>query len=55
MKKTYITPAMEQVVIEPSNMLATSAKVGINTTDEVDASSSLSQNRRGNWGDLWEE
>ena len=39
MKKIYITPALRQVVIEPNNMLATSAQVGINTTDEVDASS----------------
>lgn len=55
MKKTYITPALRLVVTELSYMLATSAKVEINTTDEVDASSSLSQKRRGNWGNLWEE
>ena len=46
---------MEQVTIELSTMLAASEKVvGVfaSEKDEVDASQSLSNERRG-WGDLW--
>jgi hypothetical protein len=54
MKKNYIAPQMEQVTIELSTMLAASEKVGVfaSEKDEVDASESLSNERRG-WGDLW--
>lgn len=54
MKKNYIAPQMEQVTIELSTMLAASEKVGVfaSEKDEVDASQSLSNERRG-WGDLW--
>ena len=56
MKKTYIAPTMEQVTIELSNMLAASVQVGVfageKDEDKVDASQSLSNERRG-WGDLW--
>ena len=52
MKKNYIAPQMEQVTIELSTMLAASEKVGVFASEEVDASKSLSNERRG-WGDLW--
>ena len=55
MKKTYIAPQMEQVTIELCNMLAASEKVSVFASEEnaVDASESLSNDRRGGWGDLW--
>lgn len=54
MKKNYIAPQMEQVTIELSTMLAASEKVGVGVfaSEEVKASESLSNERRG-WGDLW--
>ena len=55
-KKIYIAPAMEQTTMDLGNMLATSEKVNISTNpdDAVDAGASLSNGRRGSWGDLWE-
>ena len=53
MKKDYIAPQMELITMEPSNMLATSEKVDVFIGKEVDASESLSNDRRGEWGDLW--
>lgn len=55
-KKAYIAPVMEQTTMELGNMLATSESVSVfsNTEDAVDASSSLSNERRGTWGNLWE-
>jgi hypothetical protein len=53
MKKTYIAPMMEQITIELCNMLAASEKVSVYTDEEVSASESLSNDRRGGWGDLW--
>lgn len=54
MKKQYITPTIETVNIELANMLAASVKVSVYTDEEVSASESLSNDRRGRWGDLWE-
>ena len=55
MKKDYIAPQMELITMEPSNMLASSVQVDvfIDEKDEVDAGASLSNDRRGVWGDLW--
>lgn len=55
-KKAYIAPAMEQMTMELGSMLAASERISIfsNTSDAVDASSSLSNDRRGGWGDLWD-
>lgn len=53
MKKTYIAPQMEQVTIELCNMLAASVRVFASEENAVDASESLSNDRRGGWGDLW--
>ena len=56
MKKDYIAPQMELITMEPSNMLASSVQVDvfIDKKDEVDAGASLSNDRRGVWGDLWD-
>ena len=55
-KKTYITPVVEQTTMELGNMLAASEKVSVfsNADDAVGADASLSNKRRGGWGDLWE-
>lgn len=55
-KKAYIAPAMEHMTMELGNMLAVSEKVNVSTDlkDAVDAGASLSNERRGSWGDLWE-
>ena len=58
MKKDYIAPQMELITMEPSNMLASSVQVNVFVGEdgkevEVDASESLSNDRRGEWGDLW--
>ena len=54
MKKDYIAPQMELITMEPSNMLASSVQVNVFDGEEVDASKSLSNDRRGEWGDLWD-
>ena len=53
MKKDYLAPQMELITMEPSNMLASSVQVNVFDDAEVDASESLSNDRRGEWGDLW--
>ena len=55
-KKTYITPVVEQTTMELGNMLAVAEKVSVfsNADDAVGADASLSNKRRGGWGDLWE-
>jgi hypothetical protein len=53
MKKDYIAPQMELITMEPSNMLASSVRVDVFGDEKVDASESLSNDRRGEWGDLW--
>lgn len=54
MKKTYVSPFAEEVNIETTQMLA--ASIGINDDKEVDTTTpgdQLSDDRRGEWGDLW--
>lgn len=54
MKKTYVSPFAEEVNIETTQMLA--ASVGINEDKEVDTTTpggQLSDDRRGEWGNLW--
>ncbi len=50
MKKSYITPAMAEVKIETETMLALSKKDG-----NVDIDTQLSNDRRGDWGNIWAE
>lgn len=51
-KKAYLAPEMEQIAMELGNMLATSERISVFTDTKVNASESLSNERRG-WGDLW--
>ena len=60
MKKQYITPAIETVNIELANMIAGSVKIyngnsgGDDGEGGYNPENSLSNERRGGWGDLWE-
>ena len=59
MKKQYITPAIETVNIELANMIAGSVKIyngnsgGDDGEGGYNPENSLSNERRGSWGDLW--
>ena len=59
MKKEYIKPEIEIVVLELITMLAISSEGGLDVKDdEIDydnGGSELSNNRRGQWGNLWAE
>lgn len=50
-KKAYITPAMEVMNMETVNMFAGS--FGFN--EEGGNEGSLSNDRRGSWGNLWDQ
>ena len=60
MKKQYITPAIETVNIELANMIAGSVRIyngnsgGDDGEGGYNPEKSLSNERRGGWGDLWE-
>lgn len=61
MKKNYMSPIAEVIGVDLCNMLSSS--VGIFDKDTggddgeggYDAEGSLSNKRRGNWGNLWDE
>ena len=50
MKKTYISPLAVEVSVEAAHMLAASVGKG---TETVDPGQSWSNERRGEWGNLW--
>lgn len=54
MKKKYITPEMDIVEIEAAEMLAVSS-VGYTDKEASNDYEALTNDRRGNWGDLWRE
>ena len=60
MKKQYITPTIETVNIELANMIAGSVKIyngnsgGDDGKGGYNPENSLSNERRGSWGNLWE-
>ena len=54
MKKMYITPEMDVVEIEAAEMLAVSS-VGYTDKEASNDYEALTNDRRGNWGDLWRE
>ena len=54
MKKKYITPEMDVVEIEAAEMLAVSS-VGYTDKEANNNYEALTNDRRGNWGDLWRE
>ena len=59
MKKQYITPAIETINIELANMIAGSVRIyngnsgGDDGEGGYNPENSLSNERRGSWGDLW--
>ncbi len=54
MKKTvYMAPEVSVMDIEMEEMIASSPGVGLSET-EADNSDMLSRDRRGTWGDLWD-
>lgn len=55
-KRSYIKPNVEEMVIEPQQMMTTSpgTEPGFGK-GEADDSEVLSNGRRGSWGDLWAE
>lgn len=59
MKKQYITPAIETVNIELGCMIASSVRIydsnsgGDDGKGGYNPENSLSNERRGSWGDLW--
>lgn len=53
MKKKYIAPDSETIVLTTENLIAASPTIGINKDQQVDASGSFS-NRHGGWNsDDW--
>ena len=54
MKKKYIAPAMYIVEIEAAEMLAVSS-VGYTDKEANNNYEALTNDRRGNWGNLWRE
>lgn len=53
MKKTYVSPFAEEVNIETTQMLANSIPVGEGNVDTSDPGNQHSDDRRGEWGNLW--
>lgn len=53
MKKTYVSPFAEEVNIETTQMLANSIPVGEGNVDTSNPGNQLSDDRRGEWGNLW--
>lgn len=49
-KKTYIAPGTEIINVEASTIVAASIGIG---EGEADAGQSFSNERRGQWGNLW--
>ena len=53
MKKTYITPEVEEINVEAAAMIA-SSPVTLGTSDTtIDSDEALGNKRRGSWGNLW--
>lgn len=55
MKKEYIKPEVEVVVLEPITMLALSSGGGVDVDGGNEPDEELSNRRRGQWGNLWAE
>lgn len=54
MKKTYVSPFAEEVNIETTQMLASSVITdGDTNVDTSNPDTQLSDDRRGEWGNLW--
>lgn len=53
MKKTYTTPFAAEVEITAVNMIMVATSVRVDKDTEADASESWSNERRGDWGSIW--
>lgn len=54
-KKAYITPSMEVMNMETVNMFAGSIVYGEGNADTSNDGTQLSNDRRGSWGNLWDQ
>ena len=53
MKKTYITPEVEEINVEAAAMIA-SSPVTLGTSEgTINSAEALGNERRGSWGNLW--
>ena len=53
-KKAYTAPTMEAMNVETVEMIATSQANTFSISDETtDADATMSNERRGTWGNLW--
>ena len=52
-KKTYIAPTMEALNIGTEVMIAASENVFSISDETTDADATMSNERRGTWGNLW--
>ena len=53
MKKTYVSPLTLEVNIATEAMLAASLNLNGDKTVDTSAGGQLSEERRGEWGNLW--
>lgn len=53
MKKKYVSPLATEVNIEAEAMIASSLNLNDETTDTSNGTGQLSDDHRGNWGNLW--
>ena len=53
MKKTYITPEVEEINVEAAAMIASSPVTLGTSEDTIDSADALGNERRGRWGNLW--
>ncbi len=53
MKKAYVSPFAEEVNIEATQMLAVSLGKSDEEVDTNNPGTQLSDDRRGEWGNLW--
>ena len=54
MKKTYITPEVEEVNVEAAAMIASSPVTLGTSEDTINSDKALGNERRGSWGSLWD-
>lgn len=53
MKKTYITPEVEEINVEAAAMIASSPVTLGTSEDIINSADALGNERRGSWGNLW--
>lgn len=57
MKKTYITPTIQILDCQSTQIITSSISMGIYATEvaNTEEGEQLGNSRRGTWGDLWSE